>query len=126
MRPYRTGRPLRLCRGRQVTDVNVESGARSVSRQRGNESSRSRIQCRLLQEVEKALLSCSSDAPAGARLGAVSSMHRFGSALNANLHFHCCVIDGVFSAVAEEIRFHSAFLTDAAILASLLPHALER
>jgi len=68
-----------------------------------------------LQEVEKALLSCSSDAPAGAQLGAVTFVHRFGSALNANLHFHCCVIDGVFSTAEEVIKFHPAFLTDAAI-----------
>jgi hypothetical protein len=64
-----------------------------------------------LHEVEKALLSCSSDAPAGARLGAVTFVHRFGSALNANLHFHCCVIDGVFSTADEGIRFHPAFLS---------------
>lgn len=68
-----------------------------------------------LQEVEKALLSCSPDAPAGARLGAVTLVHRFGSALNANLHFHCCVIDGMFSAADAGVRFHPAFLTDAAI-----------
>ncbi len=47
-----------------------------------------------LQEVELALLSCSPDAPANARLGAVTFRHRFGSALNANLHFPGCVIDG--------------------------------
>lgn len=35
-----------------------------------------------LQEVEKALLSCPSDAPDGARLGAVTFIHHFGSALN--------------------------------------------
>jgi hypothetical protein len=32
------------------------------------------------------------------RLGAVSFVQRFGSALNAHVHFHCCVIDGVFTA----------------------------
>ena len=31
------------------------------------------------------------------RLGAVSFVQRFGSALNAHVHFHCCVIDGVFT-----------------------------
>ena len=33
----------------------------------------------------------------GGRLGAVSFVQRFGSALNAHVHFHCCVIDGVFA-----------------------------
>lgn len=46
-----------------------------------------------LAEVEAALRSCSPDA----RFGAVALVHRFGSALIANLQFHCCVIDGVFS-----------------------------
>jgi hypothetical protein len=43
----------------------------------------------------------------------VSFVHRFGSALNANLHFHCCIIEGVFSPEAEDVRFHEATaLTD--------------
>jgi hypothetical protein len=31
----------------------------------------------------------------------VSFLHRFGSALNPHMHFHCCVLDGVFEAEAE-------------------------
>jgi hypothetical protein len=68
-----------------------------------------------IHSQNKALLSCRSDASAGARLGAVTFVHRFGSALNAHLHFHGCVIDRVFSAAAEGMRFHPAFLTDTAI-----------
>ncbi|MCU0735766.1 MAG: transposase [Methylotetracoccus sp.] len=68
-----------------------------------------------LAEVEAALRSCSPDALDGARFGAVTFVHRFGSALNANLHFHCCVIDGVFSATEEDLRFHPACLTDRAL-----------
>ena len=41
------------------------------------------------------------------RLGAVSFVQRFGSALNAHVHFHCCVIDGVF-AVGEDGQVHFA------------------
>jgi len=41
------------------------------------------------------------------RLGAVSFLQRFGSALNAHVHFHCCVIDGVF-AVGEDGPVHFA------------------
>ena len=51
----------------------------------------------------------------GARFGAVIFVHRFGTALNVHLHVHCCVIDGLFSAADEGIRFHPAFLTDAAM-----------
>jgi Putative transposase len=39
-----------------------------------------------------AFLPCS----AAARLGAVIFIHRFGSALNADLHFHCCILDEAF------------------------------
>ena len=42
-----------------------------------------------LNSVEKALLLCSPDAPDHARLGAVTFVHRFGSALNDHIHFHC-------------------------------------
>ena len=42
-------------------------------------------------------------------------MHRFGSALNGHIHFHCCVIDGVFSAEGEALRFHQAIVTREAI-----------
>jgi hypothetical protein len=68
-----------------------------------------------LAEVEAALRLCSLDAPGEARFGAVSFVHRFGSALNAHLHFHCCVVDGAFSTGEEGLRFHPAFLTDMAI-----------
>jgi hypothetical protein len=40
------------------------------------------------------------------RLGAVSFVQRFGSTLNAHVHFHCCVIDGVFSEDADgQVQF---------------------
>jgi hypothetical protein len=68
-----------------------------------------------LNSVEKALLLCSPDAPDHARLGAVTFVHRFGSALNGHIHFHCCVIDGVFSAEGEALRFHQAIVTREAI-----------
>jgi hypothetical protein len=51
-----------------------------------------------LDAVEDRLEASSPGAPAPARFGAVTFVHRFGSALNANLHFHCTVMDGVFGA----------------------------
>ena len=33
------------------------------------------------------------------RIAAVAFIHRFGSSLNTHVHFHCCVVDGVFEAV---------------------------
>lgn len=68
-----------------------------------------------LDGVEKALQSCCPDAPDTARLGAVSFVHRFGSALNGNTHFHCCVIDGVLCAKDEALRFDEVVITLEAI-----------
>ena len=47
--------------------------------------------------IRQELVKRRSDAPANARLGAVSLIHRFGNALNEHIHFHCCIIDAVFS-----------------------------
>jgi hypothetical protein len=58
-----------------------------------------------LEAVEDRLKASSPGAPPEARFGAVTFVHRFGSALNANLHFHCAIIDGVFSAQDEGVRF---------------------
>jgi hypothetical protein len=52
----------------------------------------------LLRAVERCLREHSPGSSAAARLGAVVFIHRFGSSLNAHLHFHCCIIVGVFAA----------------------------
>ena len=62
-----------------------------------------------LRAVESCLRACSPDAGSVARLGAVAFIHRFGSPLNAHLHFHCVVIDGVFApAPTGGVVFHAA------------------
>ncbi len=51
---------------------------------------------------------------AALHIGAVTFIHRFGSSLNDHVHFHVCVVDGVFEAVAGEegvcdgVIFHPA------------------
>jgi hypothetical protein len=37
---------------------------------------------------------------AAQHIGAIAFIHRFGSSLNGHVHFHVCVVDGVFEAVA--------------------------
>ncbi len=49
-----------------------------------------------LRVVEQVLRERAAVAAPKARLGAVSFVHRFRSALNEHLRFHCCLIDGVF------------------------------
>jgi hypothetical protein len=55
----------------------------------------------ILLRVIEAHLRRSSDASSQARFGAVSFIHRFGASLNQHIHYHCCVIDGVFESVEE-------------------------
>jgi hypothetical protein len=62
-----------------------------------------------LDEIERLLLTASGGAPdavtPGAprpRLGGISFLHRFGSALNHHVHLHACVTDGVFVPAANQ------------------------
>ena len=76
----------------------------------------------ILLRVIEAHLRRSSAASSHARLKAVSFIHRFGASLNRHVHYHCCVIDGVFEPVEEaddvpqSVRFRPA--------AELTPEAL--
>jgi hypothetical protein len=58
-----------------------------------------------LRVVQQSLLThCPSATqcdPTSLHLGAF--IHRFGSSLNTHVHFHVCVVDGVFEAVAGPI-----------------------
>lgn len=73
-----------------------------------------------LRTVESCLRTHCPGAGPAARLGAVAFIHRFGSALNAHLHFHCVVIDGVFeSAPADAVVFHAATGLDANAIAQV-------
>jgi hypothetical protein len=50
----------------------------------------------------------------------VAFIHRFGSRLNAHLHFHCAVIDGVFDAAIKGGNvFHAAIGIDANAIAQV-------
>ena len=62
-----------------------------------------------LDEIERTLITASgvtaaADTPSAARprLGGISFLHRFGSALNHHVHLHACVTDGVFVPAADE------------------------
>ena len=62
-----------------------------------------------LAEIERLLCAAAggtrdADAPTSARprLGGISFLHRFGSALNHHVHVHACVTDGVFVPATAE------------------------
>jgi hypothetical protein len=62
----------------------------------------------LLRVVEAHLRGRSPGASAQARFGAVSFVHRFGAALNRHLHYHCCILDGVFEPLeAAGVQFRN-------------------
>jgi Transposase zinc-binding domain/Putative transposase len=62
-----------------------------------------------LRVVEETLRQSSPGAGSEALFGAVSFLHRFGSALNPHVHFHCAVIDGVFQPGTDgRLGFHEA------------------
>ncbi|NCX98580.1 MAG: hypothetical protein EBX35_08400, partial [Planctomycetia bacterium] len=77
-----------------------------------------------LAEIERLLLAASgfnpaANTPASARprLGGISFLHRFGSALNHHAHLHVCATDGVFDMLAWE---NSGFSVDASVRITLL------
>ena len=75
-----------------------------------------------LHIVEATLRAHSPGAGPRARLGAVSFVHRFGSALNPHVHFHCCVLDGVFDAESApdgQVRFWEAVGLSAQAMAAV-------
>ena len=62
----------------------------------------------------------SAGAGPAARIGAVDFIHRFGSALNPHLHFHCVVVDGVLaSAPAGDVVFRAATGIEAEAIAAV-------
>jgi hypothetical protein len=72
-----------------------------------------------LRAVEVKLRAASPDAPADARFGGVTFVQRFGSALNHHLHFHCCLIDGVFAAAGDGMRFFETTALDEGMVAAI-------
>jgi hypothetical protein len=63
----------------------------------------------LLRAIRTTLQSASPGAGPDAQLGAVSFLHRFGSALNPHFHFHVVVTDGLVSEGDDgTVTFHEA------------------
>ena len=93
-----------------------------------------------LSEVERELrVQCPSTTntdTSTARIGAVAFIHRFGSSLNAHVHFHCCVMDGVFEPsvntddrVTDDVpgvSFHAAHQLDALAIQAVQTRTRKR
>ena len=59
---------------------------------------------------------------ANLHLGTVAFIHRFGSSLNTHVHFHVCVVDGVFEALPDGVAFHAATGLDEAAISPVQAH----
>ena len=71
-------------------------------------------------QIERVLRQHSPDASAASPLGDVVFIHRFGALLDAHLHYHCIIIDGVFEANAQDsVTVHSANGVDAPAIATV-------
>ena len=88
-----------------------------------------------LDEIERTLITASgvtaaADTPSASRprLGGISFLHRFGSALNHHVHLHACVTDGVFMPPADGAGGDTApaFLTARPITQADLAALTER
>lgn len=80
-----------------------------------------------LRVIERHLQHTSPGAAPGARFGAVSFVHRFGAALNRHVHFHCCVIDGVFEGGADgQVQFRPAQALTPEALAAIAAQVRQR
>ncbi len=80
-----------------------------------------------LRPVESCLRVHSPGSGPAARLGAVAFIHRFGATLNAHLHFHCVVVDGVFEpAPADGVVFHAATGIDATAITKMQAQVRRR
>jgi hypothetical protein len=75
-----------------------------------------------LREVERCLREHSPGCNAQARIGAVAFIHRFGSSLNEHVHFHCCIVDGLFEPATVDVdgvNFHAATWIDEVAIAKV-------
>ncbi|WP_374496185.1 transposase [Zoogloea sp.] len=71
---------------------------------------------RFLRCIKQGMRQGLVEADGRTRLGAVVLIHRFGALLNAHLHFHVVVIDGVFCGEdAETLRFEAVRLAPEAV-----------
>ncbi len=61
-----------------------------------------------LRVIERTLREHCPDAPPAASYGGITYIHRFGSMLNAHMHNHSCIIDGLFAETGNELRFYEA------------------
>ena len=75
-----------------------------------------KIFLKVLRNAYQEMLNSDSDA----RLGGITFIHLFGSALNTHLHYHICLLDGIFEEIDGIVKFTPLPVLNAEDLASII------
>ena len=68
-----------------------------------------------MREVQRATAGASTSTVAAGRSGGVLFVHRFGATLNAHVHLHLCMLDGVVAQGRQELVFRGARVDEACV-----------
>ena len=66
-------------------------------------------------EVQRATAGASTSTAAAGRSGGVLFVHRFGATLNAHVHLHLCMLDGVVAQGRQGLAFRGAQVDEACV-----------
>jgi hypothetical protein len=104
-----------------------------LQRDKGALNAALRIFLRVVQQsVVSACPGAAKADPTSLHLDAVAFIHRFGSSLNTHVHFHVCVVDGVFEALPDaesapqSVIFHAATGLDEAAISQVQADVRKR
>ena len=68
-----------------------------------------------MREVQRATAGASTSTVAAGRSGGVLFVHRFGATLNAHVHLHLCMLDGVVAQGRQGLVFRRAEVDEACV-----------
>ena len=68
-----------------------------------------------LSEVQRATAGASTNTATVGRSGGVLFVHRFGATLNAHVHLHLCMLDGVVAQGRQGLAFRGAQVDEACV-----------
>ena len=68
-----------------------------------------------MSEVQRATAGASTSTAQAARSGGVLFVHRFGATLNAHVHLHFCMLDGVVAQGRQGLAFRGAQVDEACV-----------
>lgn len=68
-----------------------------------------------MSEVQRATAGASTSTAVAARSGGVLFVHRFGATLNAHVHLHLCMLDGVVAQGRQGLVFRGARVDEACV-----------